>query len=336
MTLLTVDQLGVTFLSEEDRLRAVDDVSFQLAAGERLGVVGESGSGKTALHLALLGLLPPGRAEVTGAAHLGDIDLLACTPRQWQGIRGKRMAMVFQNPLSAFNPFLTIGDQIAEPLTFHLRLSRRQARARGIALLERVGIREASRRVDDYPHQFSGGMRQRAMIAMALAGEPELIIADEPTTALDATVRRQILELFAEVCRESGAALILITHDLKAAAAICQRIHVMYAGHIVETAATSELLSPRSGAGPRHPYTQALLQASLGGNVPPGEMLPMIAGRPPDLRRIPAGCAFHPRCGHREDRCEAERPLLRSLESGENATARTFACHVDITASAVR
>ncbi|MDA7979651.1 MAG: ABC transporter ATP-binding protein [Pirellulales bacterium] len=332
MALLTVRNLGVTFLSGKDRVRAVDDVSFQLEPGERLGVVGESGSGKSALHLALLRLLPrPPICETAGQALLNETEILSLPEKKLQPIRGGQIAMVFQNPLSALNPFLTVGEQIAEPLVYHQRLSTRDARKAAITLLERIGIDKAAQRFRDYPHQFSGGMRQRVMVAMALAARPKIIIADEPTTALDASVRQQILKLFQEVCHEHNTALILITHDLAAAAQVCGRIHVMYAGRIVEAGPTEKVT-----AEPRHPYTAALLQASLRESITPGEMLRAIPGRPADARRPVAGCAFHPRCEFRESRCEKDVPQLQndqstSKRSGQkhDSLERQFACHVD-------
>ncbi len=330
MSRLSVTNLCVTFASGADRIRAVDNVSFDLSPGQRLAVVGESGSGKSALHLALLRLVPrPPACQISGQAMLGDQDLLRISQKQLQSVRGGKVAMIFQNPLSALNPFLTIGEQLIEPLVYHGGMAAKKAKSSAIELLNRVGVAEAAKRINDYPHQYSGGMRQRALIAMAIAGDPDIIIADEPTTALDASVRHQVLKILLDISRERGAALILITHDLAAASQVCERIHVMYAGRIVESGPKDQVLNS-----PRHPYTQALLKASLQQTVPPGELLPVIPGRPPDLRRIPAGCAFHPRCTYKENRCTSDVPASREVadrrQSTEDEQEWRIACHVDI------
>jgi oligopeptide transport system ATP-binding protein len=291
MPLLEVENLRAFFYTRAGVVRAVDGVSFSLEEGETLGIVGESGSGKSVTCNSILGLIPrpPGRIE-SGVARFGGIDLLDCDEGDLRRIRGKRISMIFQDPMTSLNPYLRVSDQLIEPLLVHEKMSRRNALKRGIASLEEVGIQDAGRRVNLYPHQFSGGMRQRVMIAMALINQPEVLIADEPTTALDVTVQAQILELIRRRQQELGTAVIFITHDLGVVASFCRRVNVMYAGRIVESAFTDDLFSS-----PLHPYNSSLQQA-----IPAlhrkGEPLFTIPGAPPDLSRAIKGCSFAPRC----------------------------------------
>lgn len=305
MPLLTVTNLRTSFHTRNGVYRAVDGVSFSLEKGETLGVVGESGSGKSVTCASLLGLIPapPGRIE-SGTAFFDGIDLLHCTPNELRAIRGKRIAMIFQDPMTSLNPYLRVSEQLIEPLLIHEKISKADALARGLAMLEAVGINDAPRRLHQYPHEFSGGMRQRVMIAMALITRPELLIADEPTTALDVTVQAQILELIRNLQREFGMAVIFVTHDLGVVAGLCDRVQVMYAGRIVESADTRTLF--RS---PRHPYTRAL-QRSIPGMQSKGQDLYTIHGLPPDLSKPITGCPFAPRCEYATDRCRSETPSL--------------------------
>ena len=299
----------------------MDGVSMDLGEGETLGIVGESGSGKTVTCLSVLRLVPePGRI-VGGRIVFGNRDLVNLADSQLQQVRGKQIGMVFQDPMTSLSPFLTIGDQVAEPLLVHDRLSRREARSRAVEMLEKVGIPEPASRLSDYPHRFSGGMRQRVMIAMALVGNPKVLIADEPTTALDVTIQAQVLELFRKIKDEFGTAILLITHNLGVVAGMADRVAVMYAGRLVEIAATEELF-----ANPRHPYTLALLRAvpRLGNGS--SQRLEPIAGAPPDLMRLPAGCSFYERCPFRQERCRQEAPVLEAVGKEHQAS-----CWVDVT-----
>ncbi len=291
MPLLDVTDLRTYFHTRSGVYRAVDGVSFSVERGETLGIVGESGSGKSVTCYSLMGLVPqpPGRIE-SGTAVFDGVDLLHCTPAQARSIRGKRTAMIFQDPMTSLNPYLRISDQLIEPLLIHERISKREALKRGLEALEAVGINDAARRIHLYPHEFSGGMRQRVMIAMALITHPELLIADEPTTALDVTVQAQILELIKSVQREFGMAVIFITHDLGVVSGLCDRVQVMYAGRIVERAEVRTLFYS-----PRHPYTRAL-QRSIPSLQPKGTELYTIRGLPPDLSKPLPGCPFAPRC----------------------------------------
>jgi oligopeptide/dipeptide ABC transporter ATP-binding protein len=289
MTLLAVEQLSVSLATARGPLNAVREVSFELAAGETLALVGESGCGKSMTALALLGLTPQGSA-IGGEIRLQGQSLQGLTESQWRQLRGNRVACIFQNPMTALNPTMTIGDQIAEPLRLHLGLSRRQARQRVVALLHRLQVPEPERRLAQYPFEFSGGMLQRVMIAMAVACEPALLIADEPTTALDVTVQAQVLALLAQLCREQNMGLLLITHDLAVVAQHADRVAVMYAGEIIEQAPVASLF-----ASPSHPYSQGLL-AALPSAVKVGEPLQVIEGSPPDLVAPIQGCGFCPRC----------------------------------------
>jgi oligopeptide transport system ATP-binding protein len=297
--LLQVENLHTQFHTRNGIVRAVNGVSFDLDKGQTLGLVGESGSGKSVTCYSLMRLIPqpPGRI-VAGHARFGGVDLLHCPETQLRGIRGKRISMIFQDPMTSLNPYLRIGDQLIEPLRIHEGMNRAAALQRGARALEEVGVPEAARRLRSYPHEFSGGMRQRVMIAMALITRPELLIADEPTTALDVTVQAQILELVRRMQQERGMAVIWITHDLGVVAGFCERVLVMYGGRVVETAPTAQLY-----ATPRHPYTRAL-QRSIPALQAKGADLYTIPGMPPDLSREIAGCPFVPRCAFAQAQCE--------------------------------
>ena len=306
MALLEVRNLNVQFKTLDGVVTAVNGLSFDLERGQTLGIVGESGSGKSQTVLAMMGLLAS-NGSATGQALLEGQDLLRLPPKALNSIRGNRVAMIFQDPMTSLNPYLRISDQLIEPLLIHEAVSRREALARALALLEAVGISDTATRIHGYPHEFSGGMRQRVMIAMALITKPELLIADEPTTALDVTVQAQILELIKRLQRELGMAVIFITHDLGVVSGLCDRVQVMYAGRIVETADTRTLFRA-----PRHPYTQAL-QRSIPSLQAKGAELFTIPGLPPDLTQPLTGCAFAPRCAHATDRCRAETPRLAAV-----------------------
>ena len=318
MALLEVDDLRTYFHTRAGVVRAVDGISYRLEPGETLGIVGESGSGKSVSCYSLLGLVPqpPGRIE-SGAARFGGTDLLGCTRRELLGIRGKRISMIFQDPMTALNPYMTVGAQLMEPLRIHDQLPKAEAKRRAIEMLESVGIQDAESRLRAFPHQFSGGMRQRVMIAMALITQPELLIADEPTTALDVTVQAQILDLIKTMQRDIGTAVILVTHDMGVVAGTCDRVLIMYAGRIVESAPADPLF-----AKPSHPYTQALLD-SLPSVHSAGEDLYAIPGLPPDLTQPIAGCAFAPRCTHAAAICtEADVALAEVQEAQSTACVR--------------
>jgi peptide/nickel transport system ATP-binding protein len=300
MALLAVNDLAVEFATPAGRLLAVDGVSFDLAEGEVLGLVGESGSGKTVACRAMLRLLPSERARIAGGQVLFEgRDLLRESETQLRRLRGSRLAMIFQNPSTHLDPLMTVGRQVAEPLIYHEDLPPREARSRAIHLLRQVGIPDPTHNVDAYPHQFSGGMRQRAMIAGAIACRPRLLIADEPTTALDVTVQAQILRLLLDLRDQSGLAIILISHDLGVIASTCDRVAVMYAGRIMEQATKAELLRC-----PRHPYTAGLIASRPSDNVH-GQQLRSIEGQLPALSALPTGCRFHPRCPHAEAVCRS-------------------------------
>jgi oligopeptide transport system ATP-binding protein len=293
-------------------------VSFTIAEGESLGVVGESGSGKTQVFLAVMGLLAKnGRA--TGSVRFRGEEILGLPPARLNRIRGVTLAMIFQDPMTSLNPYLKISRQLTEVLVVHRGMDGAAARRRAIAMLELVGIPEAARRIDMYPHEFSGGMRQRVMIAMALLCQPALLIADEPTTALDVTVQAQILELLTRLKGELGMAIALITHDLGVVAGLCERVMVMYAGRIVESGPAERIFTV-----PQHPYTKGLLASMPRLDAPVGTKLRAIPGQPPNLQAPPAGCAFADRCAYAFARCAAERPALRPID-GLGAKA----CHLD-------
>jgi len=319
--LLRVRDLSVSFRSARGRVRAVESLSFDLEAGETLAIVGESGSGKSVTALSLLRLIPdpPGRID-RGEILFEGRDLLKLDDAGIRAIRGNRIAMIFQEPMSSLNPVLTVGTQVGEPIRLHRGASWEVALEQVKTLLEKVSIPDAASRLDSYPHQYSGGMRQRVMIAMALACAPQLIIADEPTTALDVTVQAQILAILKQITREVNSALILITHDLGVVARYADRVAVMYAGRIVETAPARDLY-----ARPRHPYTRGLMDSIPRLDDASGKCLVPIDGQPPDLANLPAGCAFAPRCKHALERCRADRPALEP--AGEN---HWKACYVDV------
>ncbi len=313
MPLLTVADLRAYFHTQGGIVRAVDGVSFHLERGETLGIVGESGSGKSVTCYAIMGLLPQPAGRIAGGAVMFDgLDLLRCAPSQVRAVRGKRIAMIFQDPMTSLNPYLRIADQLVEPLLIHEKISRRDALRRAIAALETVGINDAARRILSYPHEFSGGMRQRVMIAMALITRPELLIADEPTTALDVTVQAQILELIKSMQRELGMAVLFVTHDLGVISGLCDRVQVMYAGRVVETAPTRDLFYKA-----RHPYTRAL-QRSIPALQPKGSELYSIPGMPPDLSQPLPGCPFAPRCDFAAEFCRTTVPELRETAPGHS------------------
>ena len=314
--LLDIGDLSVVFRTERGEVRAVNSVSLSIEAGETLAIVGESGSGKSVTALSILRLLgAAGRIE-TGAIRFEGEDLVRANDARMRAIRGNRIAMIFQEPMSSLNPTLTIGRQVAEPIRLHRGVAWEEALAQAGRLLETVAIPDAVKRLSDYPHQFSGGMRQRVMIAMALACEPRLLIADEPTTALDVTVQAQILDLLKSLTRESGVALMLITHDLGLVARYADRVAVMYAGRIIETAPVRELFGQ-----PRHPYTRGLMTSAPGAAQQVRQRLHAIGGQPPDLAALPPGCAFAPRCPLVEDACRAGPPALRQA-----GPSHTYAC----------
>jgi oligopeptide transport system ATP-binding protein len=306
LPLLEVRDLHVQIRTRAGVITPLDGVNFSINRGETVAILGESGSGKSVTALAIMGLLPSPAGKITSGQIVYDgRDLAAMPVSEVRKLCGTEIAMIFQDPLSSLNPVFRVGAQIAEPFRRRRGMSRAESRARAIELMDRVGIPEAKRRVDDYPHQFSGGMRQRVMIAMALALEPTLLIADEPTTALDVTVQAQIMELLAGLQRERGMAMMLITHDLGVVADVAQRAAIMYAGRIVETGGIRDVYDT-----PAHPYTEGLL-ASIPSATATRERLTPIVGSPPNLLDVPPGCPFNPRCPYAVDRCREERPELR-------------------------
>jgi peptide/nickel transport system ATP-binding protein len=318
---LVVEDLQVSFTTPDGVVHAVDGVSFGLRRGQTLGVVGESGSGKSAMSLAILGLQTGRTSRVSGRILLDSEDLLAVPRGRVRDLRGSAMAMIFQDPLSALHPYYTVGWQIAEAYRAKTPASRKQAWARAVEMLGRVGIPQPAERARDYPHQFSGGMRQRAMIAMALSCEPELLIADEPTTALDVTVQAQILELIASLQAELHTAVILITHDLGVVAEVADETLVMYSGQVMEQGTTDQVF-----AEPQHPYTWGLLSSVTGLNRPRRDRLAAIPGAPPSLIGLPSGCPFRPRCPYESQTgglAESARPALREATPGH-----WVACHL--------
>ncbi|WP_328806954.1 ABC transporter ATP-binding protein [Nocardiopsis coralli] len=315
--LLEVEDLQVEFHTRAGVLKAVDGVSFSVDHRETLAVLGESGSGKSVTAQTIMGILDMPPAVIAGGAvRYRGTDLLGLSPPERRAIRGQKISMIFQDALSALNPVFSVGWQIAEMFRVHRGMSRREAKKRAIELMERVHIPAAAKRVDDFPHQFSGGMRQRIMIAMAIALDPEVLIADEPTTALDVTVQAQIMELLAELQEESGMGLILITHDLGVVADIADRTAVMYAGRVMEQAGVFDAY-----AAPAHPYTKGLLESIPRLDQKGGDLF-SIPGTPPDLLHRPSGCAFRPRCRFRTDECLTEDPPLHDIGGG-----RGSACH---------
>jgi oligopeptide transport system ATP-binding protein len=325
MPLLEVTNLRTSFYTRHGVVRAVNDVSFSLEKGETLGIVGESGSGKSVTCYSLMRLIPqpPGRIE-GGRAMFDGVDLLTASQEQLRSIRGKRISMIFQDPMTSLNPYMRISEQLIEPLLIHESISREDALKRGIAVLEEVGVPDAANRIRSYPHEFSGGMRQRVMIAMALITKPELLIADEPTTALDVTVQAQILDLVKKMQRELGMAVIWITHDLGVVAGFCQRVQVMYAGRIAERAPTDELFAHTA-----HPYTRAL-QKSIPALQPKGEALYTIRGMPPDLSRPIPGCPFVPRCAFAEEQCNQPVELRSIGTNHETACLRVQKSEINL------
>jgi len=309
--ILEVDDLRVEFWTARGTIYAVNGISFKVAPGEMMGIVGESGCGKSVTALALLGILPRAGKVVAGSARFDGKDLLKLSDHELRRIRGKEIAMIFQDPMTSLNPVLTIGRQIVEPLETHFGMARRVAMRRAIELLEQVGIPGAKERIHDYPHQFSGGMRQRAMIAMALACEPKLLIADEPTTALDVTIQAQILDLLRKLVAERGTALILITHDLGVVAGMCTGIDVMYGGMFMERGSAEHIFQR-----PRHPYTLGLLESVPRLDYTRRVALRPIMGAPRDMLSFPTGCPFQPRCRYRIERCSLEVPQLVEIEPG--------------------
>jgi peptide/nickel transport system ATP-binding protein len=319
---LDVRDLRVHFPTDDGLVKSVDGLSFHVERGRTLGIVGESGSGKSVTSMAVMGLHQGTRAEMSGSIRLDGQELVGAGAETVRALRGKKMAMIFQDPLSSMHPFYTVGNQIIEAYRIHNDVSRKQARNHAIDMLDRVGIPEPSQRVDAYPHQFSGGMRQRAMIAMALSCDPDLLIADEPTTALDVTVQAQILDLIRDLQKEFQSAVIIITHDLGVVAELADDILVMYAGRAAEYGSAEQLFNA-----PEHPYTWGLLGSMPRFDRPPSERLIPVRGTPPSLIRVPSGCPFHPRCDFSDrvgSACTIERPDL--VDS--NHSNHFVACHI--------
>jgi oligopeptide transport system ATP-binding protein len=320
-TLLEVRDLRTQFFTQDGVVRAVDGITYELEEGETLGIVGESGCGKSVGAMSLMRLIPnpPGKI-VSGEIIFKGQDLMKLDDEQIRQIRGRDIAMIFQEPMTSLNPVLTVGQQIGEALQLHLKMDKAAARKRSGELLEMVGIPDAANRLDDYPHQFSGGMRQRVMIAMGLSCNPKLLLADEPTTALDVTIQAQVLEVMKEVCTRLGTAVILITHNLGVVARYADRVIVMYAGKVVEEATAEEIY-----ANPQHPYTVGLLRSIPRLDETRREKLIPIEGLPPDLIDPPPGCRFAPRCMWAEDKCRQEQPDLIDIGNG---TVHKTACWV--------
>jgi peptide/nickel transport system ATP-binding protein len=321
--LLDIKDLSVQFATEDGLVRAVDGVNFTVRRGQSVGIVGESGSGKSVSMLTIMGLSRSRNATISGTAMFEGTDLLQATDSELRKIRGDDIAMIFQDPLSSLHPFYKVGWQLVEAIRAHRDVSKRQARERAIELLGLVGIPSPRERVDSYPHEFSGGMRQRAMIAMALSNEPKLLIADEPTTALDVTVQAQILELVARLQQELNMALVLITHDLGVVAQVTEEVNVMYAGEVVESAATERIF-----AAPQHPYTWGLLRSIPRLDRPRDEPLVPIPGRPPSLVDPPKGCRFFPRCPYEPTEARETHP---DLEQAADEVGHTVRCHLAAT-----
>lgn len=311
--LLDIQNLSVRFSTPEGFLQAVDDVSYSIAPGESIAIVGESGSGKSVSAHAIMGLVPSPPGHVTGKVLFEGKDLMSLDDDSLRHLRGARISMVFQEPMTSLNPLLSIGTQLRETMQTHIGLTAKQADARAKDLLRLVGISEAERRLKQYPHHFSGGMRQRVMIAIALSCEPRLVIADEPTTALDVTIQAQILNLMQELTSRLDAALILITHNLGVVARYTSRVHVMYAGRIVESSSTEEIF-----AHPRHPYTVGLLNSIPRLDKIRGDRLVPIQGQPPDLARLGTGCAYRPRCNYAVEDCAVIKPPVEAISDGHN------------------
>lgn len=323
MAFLDVRDLQVEFRTEDGVVRAVDGVSYSVERGKTLAIVGESGSGKSVTNNAVMGLLPKRQASVTGQAFLDGEDLIAASDEYVRSLRGGKMAMIFQDPLSSLHPFYKIGRQLVEAARVHQHLSKAEARDRAVEMLDRVGIPNARQRSDEYPHQLSGGMRQRVMIAMALMNDPELIIADEPTTALDVTVQAQIIELLKQLQADNNAAIVIITHDLGVVADMADDVVVMYGGRVVERGGVRDVYYR-----PEMPYTWGLLSSVPRMDVGDAERLNPIPGSPPSLLSMPAGCVFRPRCRYHgevpDGRCDTERPDLHAVGPGHE-----IRCHLD-------
>jgi oligopeptide transport system ATP-binding protein len=321
-SVLEVKGLKTQFFTQDGVVKAVNGISYELNEGETLGIVGESGCGKSVSVMSLMKLIPipPGRI-VGGEAIFESRDLMKIDDDEMRSVRGNKIAMIFQDPMTSLNPVLTIGKQVSEALELHLGMSKSEGRQRTVELLEMVGIPSAADRVDDYPHQFSGGMRQRVMIAMGLSCNPQILIADEPTTALDVTIQAQIVDLVKKLRDEIGMAIIWITHDLGVVAGLADRVVVMYAGFIVEEASVRDLYGD-----PRHPYTIGLLASLPRLDEERGRRLASIEGLPPDLIALPEGCPFYARCNYRVDRCQVENPPLDPVAPNHKA-----ACWVDVT-----
>ncbi len=321
---LDVRNLRVYFPTDDGLVKSVDDLSFHVERGRTLGIVGESGSGKSVTSMAVMGLHKPGTADISGQILLDGENLVGADPDDVRRLRGKRMAMIFQDPLSSMHPYYTVGNQIIEAYRIHNDVSKATARQHAVEMLDRVGIPEPHRRVDAYPHQFSGGMRQRAMIAMALSCDPDLLIADEPTTALDVTVQAQILDLIRDLQREFDSAVVLITHDLGVVAELADDIVVMYAGRAVEYASAEQIFTT-----PEHPYTWGLLASMPRFDRARSARLSPIPGSPPSLIQVPPGCPFHPRCAYAEETgglASTERPPLTPAAQG--SPDHLVACHL--------
>jgi peptide/nickel transport system ATP-binding protein len=319
--LLEVERLGIALRAGRFRLQVVEDVSFAIAPGESVGLVGESGAGKTLTGLSLLGLLPRGTFHASGCVRFEGEELLSLPERAWRRVRGRRIGMIFQEPMTALDPVFTVGEQIAETLRTHTGMSRAAARARAIEALDEVGIPLPARRAEDYPHHLSGGMRQRVMIAIALACGPRLLVADEPTTALDVTIQAQIIDLLRRQVAARGTALLLVSHNIGVVRECCSRVVAMYAGQVVEDSPVDALLER-----PLHPYASGLLR-SHPRFAPHRARLPSIGGRAPAPDAMPQGCRFAPRCAHREPACEAAQPLL-AVEGRLARCRRAAALHL--------
>lgn len=312
MALLEVQDLSVEFRTDEGVVRAVDHVSYDLEEGEVLGIVGESGSGKSVSCLALMGLLPMPPARITsGQVLFKGKDILKLSQRQMRALRGKDISMIFQDPFTSLNPYLKVSTQLLEVLEVHSRMSPKEARRRCLDVLEQLGIPEPEIRFESYPHQLSGGLKQRIMIAMSLLLEPKILIADEPTTALDVTIQAQILELLKEINQRLGTSIIMITHDLGVVAGLCDRVQVMYGGRLVERGSTDDIFYRT-----RHPYTQGLLDSIPSLDIAPGSRLKPIPGSPPDLTKIGDFCAFADRCPRAQNICRSKRPAVESAGAG--------------------
>ena len=311
-TILKVDNLKTYFNTDDGIVKAVDGVSFELRKGEMLGIVGESGSGKSVTNLSLMKLIPspPGKI-MSGTAMLDGEDIFKMNEGEIRRLRGNRISMIFQDPMTSLNPFLRIATQMIETIVLHQDLDKIEARKRAVEMLELVGIPNPEKRINDYPHQFSGGMRQRVMIAMALSCDPEILIADEPTSALDVTIQAQIIEVMQELCRKMDTAVIMITHDLGVVAGICDTVCVMYAGRIVEKGTNDEIFK-----NPMHPYTQGLIKSVPRLDKPNVERLYSIEGQPPNVIDLPECCPFHPRCEKAMDKCRNTYPPVKDLGEG--------------------